>query len=68
MKPAPEIILADEPMKKVMEKMDLTQSWYLPVLDADRRFLGFISKSRIFEKYRASLASQTDLYQSDSSN
>lgn len=64
MKPAPAIIQAGEPMKKVMEKMDLTQSWYLPVLDDDKRFLGFVSKSRIFEKYREALAAQTDLYQS----
>lgn len=65
MKPAPAIIQVDEPMKKVMEKMDTTHSWYLPVLDADRHFLGFISKTRIFEKYRAALAAQADLYQPD---
>lgn len=63
MKTPPAIILETDPMKKVMEKMDMTQSWYLPVLDADKRFLGFLSKTKIFEKYREALAEQTDLYQ-----
>jgi len=49
-------------MNTVMETFDITHSWYLPVLDKNRHFLGFISKSKLFNKYRESLASQTDLY------
>lgn len=61
-KKAPALITPDEPMKKVMEKMDVTQSWYLPVVNADKEFLGFLSKAIIFEKYREALANQADLY------
>ncbi len=49
-------------MNTVMETFDITHSWYLPVLNKDRHFMGFISKSKLFSKYRESLASQTDLY------
>lgn len=61
-KKAPATIQPNESMKKVMEKMDITQSWYLPVLDEEKRFLGFISRTAIFEKYREALANQADLY------
>ncbi|KYP13558.1 chloride channel protein, partial [Flavihumibacter sp. CACIAM 22H1] len=61
-KKAPAYITPEDPMKKVMEKMDNTQSWYLPVLNADKLFLGFLSKTSIFEKYREALANQADLY------
>ncbi|RYY62635.1 MAG: chloride channel protein [Chitinophagaceae bacterium] len=49
-------------MHAVMETFDITHSWYLPVLNNEKVFLGFISKSKLFSKYRESLASQTDLY------
>jgi CIC family chloride channel protein len=52
----------DEDMLSVMKKFDLTQSWYLPVLDADEKFVGFISKTKLFKKYREILASHGDLY------
>ncbi|MBC6492818.1 chloride channel protein [Flavihumibacter stibioxidans] len=61
-KKAPATIQPNESMKKVMEKMDITQSWYLPVLDEEKRFMGFISRTAIFEKYREALANQGDLY------
>ncbi len=62
MKKAPELITPEEPMKKVMEKMDITQSWYLPVVNQDKEFIGFLSKASIFEKYREALANQADMY------
>jgi CIC family chloride channel protein len=46
-----------------MEKFDDTQSWYLPVLNNERIFVGFISKTKLFNKYREILASQADLYE-----
>ncbi len=61
-KKAPAVITPEEPMKKVMEKMDITQSWYLPVVNNEKEFLGFLSKALIFEKYREALANQADLY------
>jgi CIC family chloride channel protein len=61
-KKAPAVITPEEPMKKVMEKMDITQSWYLPVVNSEKEFIGFLSKAIIFEKYREALANQADLY------
>lgn len=58
------IIYDDETMQSVMDKFDITQSWYLPVLNRNRHFRGFISKSKLFDKYREALSSQTDLYES----
>lgn len=52
-------------MHTVMEKFDITQSWYLPVLDKERKFIGFISKTKLFNKYREILASQGDLYDTE---
>ncbi|GAB2814863.1 chloride channel protein [Ferruginibacter profundus] len=52
-------------MHSVMEQFDITQSWYLPVLDKDRKFIGFISKTKLFNKYREILASQGDLYETE---
>ncbi len=56
------IIKRGESMHEVMEKFDITRSWYLPVLDEDRNFLGFISKTKLFNKYREILSAQVDLY------
>ena len=65
MKKPPAILMHDQDMHSVMEKFDITQSWYLPVLDKERRFIGFISKSKLFHKYREILASQGDLYEKE---
>lgn len=64
MKKPPGVLQHNQDMHSVMEKFDLTQSWYLPVLDADKKFLGFISKTKLFNKYREILTSQEDLYES----
>lgn len=58
-----DIIYKDEPMHKVMDKFDNSQTWYLPVLDQDKNFIGFVSKTRLFEKYREVLSAQSDLYE-----
>lgn len=57
------VLQSDLDMHTVMEKFDVTQSWYLPVLDKDRKFTGFISKTKLFHKYREILSSQGDLYE-----
>jgi len=46
------ILKSDMPMEKVMEKFEDTGAWNLPVVDQDRRYLGFVSKSKIFNSYR----------------
>jgi len=53
----------NQDMHSVMEKFDHTHSWYLPVLDDQQNFLGFVSKTKLFNKYREILASQGDLYE-----
>lgn len=55
-------IQIDEKMNVVMEKFDISNSWYLPVLDKDKKFIGFISKTKLFNKYREILSSHTDIY------
>jgi chloride channel protein, CIC family len=63
MKKPAAILRQDQDMQSVMEKFDLTQNWYLPVLDKDRKFIGFISKTKLFNKYREIVSSQIDLYE-----
>jgi CIC family chloride channel protein len=57
------VLQEDQDMHAAMEKFDMTNSWYLPVLNKDRQFVGFISQTRVFNKYREILASQGDLYE-----
>ncbi len=61
-KPA-DILYENDDMYTVMEKFDITQSWYLPVLSTEKKFIGFISKTKVFNKYREILSSQGDLYE-----
>ena len=46
------VLRFDLPMEKVMETFEDTGAWNLPVVDQDRRYLGFVSKSKIFNSYR----------------
>jgi len=63
MKKPAAVLQQDQDMHAVMDKFDITQSWYLPVLDKERKFIGFISKTKLFNKYREILASQGDIYE-----
>lgn len=62
MKKPPATLFADQDMHSVMTSFDISQSWYLPVLDRQRHFIGFLSKTKVFNKYREILSSQVDLY------
>ncbi len=55
MESAPDYIYAGEKMESVMAKFDRTGAWRLPVVDADRKYLGFVSKSRLLTAYRKEL-------------
>ena len=48
----PAVVTIDEKMDSVMMKFDKTEAWRLPVLDNERKYLGFVSKSRILVAYR----------------
>lgn len=55
MKSAPAYVYIDEKMDSVMNKFETTGAWNLPVIDSDRTYLGFVSKSKIFSAYRDQL-------------
>lgn len=47
----PELVEVNDPMDQVMRKFEETGAWNLPVTD-DGKYLGFVSKSKIFSTYR----------------
>lgn len=55
MKSAPAFVYMDEKMESVMDKFESTRAWNLPVLDDENKYLGFVSKSKIFSSYRDQL-------------
>ena len=55
LKSAPAFVYQDERMESVMDKFESTQAWNLPVLDDENKYLGFVSKSKIFSSYRDQL-------------
>lgn len=56
----PDCIKVGEPMDKVMETFDKTNAWNLPVVDSEGHYIGFVSKSKIFNSYRQVLKHFTD--------
>lgn len=55
----PEFIAIKESMDSVMKKFENSGAWNLPVLDGDR-YVGFVSKSKIFSAYRDVLIQFSD--------
>ncbi|MGM9786782.1 MAG: chloride channel protein [Candidatus Cryptobacteroides sp.] len=55
MKSAPAYVYVDEKMDSVMKKFEKTEAWNLPVVEKDRTYVGFVSKSKIFSAYRDQL-------------
>lgn len=47
----PAVLDVNEPMDKVMNTFDKTNAWNLPVVD-NGKYVGFVSKSKIFNSYR----------------
>lgn len=52
---SPEYVYEDESMESVMRKFEKTGAWNLPVVTPERKYLGFVSKSKIFNAYRDEL-------------
>ncbi|MEG1546608.1 MAG: chloride channel protein, partial [Bacteroides sp.] len=48
----PARLSVNDSMEEVMRKFDDTKVWNLPVMDEDDKYLGFVSKSKIFNSYR----------------
>ena len=47
-------------MEQVMQTFDDTKAWNLPVVDQEGHYLGFVSKSKIFNSYREVLLHYSD--------
>ena len=58
MQPIGTVVSPDEEMAEVMKKFDETESQFLPVVMGDK-FMGFIHKKEVLEKYRSVLRMQT---------
>ena len=56
------VLTIDTPMTNVMHAFDRTGADYLPVTDDEQRFVGFVSRIRLFEQYRSQVAQQRDIY------
>ncbi|MBR1631401.1 MAG: chloride channel protein [Paludibacteraceae bacterium] len=56
----PAVLQNDMPMEKVMEIFEDSGAWNLPVIDQDKRYVGFVSKSKIFNSYRHVLVHFSD--------
>lgn len=48
----PAVLTQEMPMEKVMETFEDTGAWNLPVVDTTKQYIGFVSKSKIFNTYR----------------
>jgi CIC family chloride channel protein len=46
------MLTTSDSMDKVMKTFDDTGAWNLPVVDENRHYVGFVSKSKIFNSYR----------------
>lgn len=56
----PAKINIEDAMEKVMRTFDDTNAWNLPVVDTEDKYVGFVSKSKIFNTYRKVLVHFSD--------
>ena len=59
MKSAPDIIFYEDSMEKIMEKFKGSGAWNLPVIK-NKKYVGFISKSKLLTAYRNKLIEVTN--------
>ncbi|RZK17637.1 MAG: chloride channel protein [Pedobacter sp.] len=57
---APITISIGDDLKTVLQKMEQENAWVLPVINSENQYQGFVSKTAIFNKYRALLMRQND--------
>jgi CIC family chloride channel protein len=57
---APDLVYIADSLKVVLGKMEKENAWVLPVLNEQGEFLGFVSKTAVFNKYRSLLSRQAD--------
>jgi CIC family chloride channel protein len=56
----PEYVSINDPMEVVMHKFEKTKAWNLPVVDEKEKYVGYVSKSKIFNAYRDLLVHLSD--------
>jgi CIC family chloride channel protein len=56
----PDFVSIHESMESVMLKFEDTGAWNLPVVDKEGKYIGFVSKSKIFSAYRNVLVQFSD--------
>ncbi len=54
-KDPPAVLLVNDSLKTVAQKFEETGAWNLPVVDENHLYLGFISRSGLFNSYRETL-------------
>ncbi len=59
MKEPPAVLTTADTLKVATQKFDETRAWNLPVVDGTGRFIGFISRSGLFNSYRKTLVNFT---------
>ena len=52
MSSVPARLYYSDSMEQVMRTFDETGAWNLPVVDSEGKYIGFVSKSKIFNAYR----------------
>lgn len=57
---SPAVLHIHDSMEQVMRIFDDTNAWNLPVTDENNRYIGFVSKSKIFNSYRKVLVHFSD--------
>lgn len=60
MQTSPDIVFINDPLKVVMKKMEKENAWLLPVINDREEYMGIVSKTAVFNKYRALLNRQAD--------
>lgn len=55
MKDPPAVLMVNDSPKVALEKFMETQAWNLPVVDEQRHYMGFVSRSGLFTSYRETL-------------
>lgn len=55
MKEPPAVLLVNDSPKVAIQKFKETQAWNLPVVDGQYHYIGFVSRSGLFNRYRETL-------------
>ncbi len=56
----PDYVSINESMESVMHRFEKTKAWNLPVIDENEKYVGYVSKSKIFNAYRDLLVHLSD--------